>query len=92
MPFSIFRKLELGKMKDIGVSLQLADQSAKKPRGIIEDVLVRVDKFIFLVDFIVLEMEENTEVPLILGRPFLATEREIIDVHQVQLILQVDEE
>ncbi|KAK4733634.1 hypothetical protein R3W88_007895 [Solanum pinnatisectum] len=60
--------------------------------GVIEDVLVKVDKFIFFVDFIVLEMEENTEVPLILGRLFLATGRAIIDVHQGPLILQVDEE
>ena len=92
MPFSIFRQLELGKMKDIGVSLQLVDQSTKKPRVIIKDVPVKVDKFLFPVYFIVLEMEENTEVPLILGRPFLATGRAIIDVHQGQLILRVDEE
>ncbi|XP_018631890.1 uncharacterized protein [Nicotiana tomentosiformis] len=92
MPFSIFKKLELGEMKDTGVSLQLADQSTKRPKGIIENILVRVDKFVFPVDFIVLEMEENTEVPLILGRPFLATRRAVIDVHQGQLILRVDEE
>nr|XP_016437357.1 PREDICTED: uncharacterized protein LOC107763378 [Nicotiana tabacum] len=92
MPFSIFMKLELGEMKDICVSFQLANQSTKRPKGIIENVLVRVDKFLFPVDFIVLEMEENTEVPLILGRPFLATGRAIIDVHQGQLILRVDEE
>ncbi|XP_075109108.1 uncharacterized protein LOC142180904 [Nicotiana tabacum] len=92
MPFSIFRKLEIGEMKDTCVSLQLADQSTKRPKEIIENVLVRVDKFVFPVDFIVLEMEENTEVPLILGRLFLATGRAIIDVHQGQLILEVDEE
>ncbi|XP_070020213.1 uncharacterized protein [Nicotiana sylvestris] len=92
MPFSIFRKLDLGEMKDIGVSLQFADQSTKKPKGIIENVLVRVDKFVFPVDFIVLEMKECLDEPIILGRPFLATGREIIDVHQRQLILRVDEE
>ncbi|XP_070039694.1 uncharacterized protein [Nicotiana tomentosiformis] len=92
MPFSIFRKLNLGEMKDIGVSLQFADQSTKKPKGIIENVLVRVDKFVFLVDFIVLEMKECPGEPIILGRPFLATGRAIIDVHQGQLILRVDEE
>ncbi|XP_075087722.1 uncharacterized protein LOC142169719 [Nicotiana tabacum] len=92
MPFSIFRKLELGEMKDAGVSLQLADQSTKRPKGIIENILVRFDKFVFPVEFIVLEMDENTEVPLILGRPFLATGRTIIDVYQGQLILRVDEE
>ncbi|XP_070031669.1 uncharacterized protein [Nicotiana tomentosiformis] len=92
MHFSIFRKLALGELKDTGVSLQLADQSTKRPKGIIENVLVRVDKFVFPVDFIVLEMEKNTEVPLILGRPFLATGRANIDVHQGQFILRVDEE
>ncbi|XP_070014122.1 uncharacterized protein [Nicotiana sylvestris] len=57
MPFSIFRKLNLGEIKATPVSLQLADQSLKKPRGIIEDVLVKVDKFVFPVDFIILDME-----------------------------------
>ncbi|XP_019248644.1 PREDICTED: uncharacterized protein LOC109227906 [Nicotiana attenuata] len=92
MPFSIFRKLDLGEMKDIGVSLQFADQSTKKPKGIIENVHVRVDKFVFPLDFVVLEMKECPDEPIILGRPFLATGREIIDVHQGQLILRVDEE
>ncbi|XP_070011189.1 uncharacterized protein [Nicotiana sylvestris] len=93
IPFTdALKKLELGEMKNTGVSLQLADQSTKKLKGIIENVLVRVDKFIFPVDFIVLEMEENTKVPLILGKPFLAIGRSIIDVHQGQLILSVDEE
>ena len=66
MHFSIFRKLELEKVKPTTVSLQFADRSIKHPRGIIEDVLVKVDRFIFLVDFIVLDMEEDREVPLIL--------------------------
>ncbi|XP_009590662.2 uncharacterized protein [Nicotiana tomentosiformis] len=92
MPFSIFRKSNLGDLKDLGVSLQFADQSTKKPKGIIENVLVRVDKFIFPVDFIVLKMKECHDEPIILGRPFLTTGRAIIDVHQGQLILIVDEE
>ncbi|KAL5555523.1 hypothetical protein UlMin_037759 [Ulmus minor] len=66
--------------------------SIKHPRGIIEDVLVKVDKFIFPVNFIVLDMEEDREVPLILGRPFLATGRTLIDVHQGKLILRVQDE
>src|SRR5262249_35654344 len=61
-------------------------------RGIIEDVLVKVDKFIFLVDFVILDMEENFEVPLILGRPFLATSRALIDVESGKLILRVQRE
>ncbi|XP_075083887.1 uncharacterized protein LOC142167806 [Nicotiana tabacum] len=78
-------------MKDTGVSLQLAYQSTKKQKEILENVLVRVDRFIFPVDFIVREMEKNTRVPLILGRSFLVIGRAIINVHQGQLILRVDE-
>ncbi|XP_009764078.1 uncharacterized protein [Nicotiana sylvestris] len=81
-----------GEMKDTGVSLQFADQSTKRPKGIIENELVRVDTFVFPVDFIVLEMKEFSDEPIILGRPFLATDKAIIDVHQGQLILRVDEE
>ena len=53
---------------------------------------MKVDKFIFPADFIVLDMEEDREVPLILGRPFLATSRTLIDVHQDKLILRVQDE
>ncbi|XP_075086362.1 uncharacterized protein LOC142169060 [Nicotiana tabacum] len=85
-------KLELGEMKDAGVSLQLADQSTKRPKENIENILVRVNKFVFPLDFIVLEIEKNTEAPLILGRPFCATWRANIDVHRGQLMLRVDHE
>ena len=80
MPFSIFRRLGLGEAKPITITFQLADRSLKHPRGIIEDVLVKVDKFIFLTDFIVLDMEEDKEIPIILGMPFLATGKALIDV------------
>ena len=62
------------------VTLQSVDRSLKHPRGMIEDVLVKVDEFIFPVDFIVLDMEEDKEIPIILARPFLATGRAMIDV------------
>ena len=61
MPLSIFRKLYLGEANPITITLQLADQSLTHPRGIIEDVLVKVDKFIFPADFIVLDMVEDKE-------------------------------
>ena len=92
MPLSIFRKLEIGEVKPTMVCLQFADRSIKHPRGIIEDVLVKVDKFLFPIDFIVLDMEEDRDVPLILGRPFLATSRTLIDFHQGKLILRVQDE
>ncbi|XP_065631235.1 uncharacterized protein LOC136068252 [Quercus suber] len=67
MPLSVFRKLGLGEVKSTTISLQLADRFIKYLRGVIEDVLVKVDKFIFPVDFIVLDMDEYEEIPLILG-------------------------
>ena len=80
MPTSVFNKLNLGTVKPTKMSLQMADRTFTYPRGIIEDVLVKVDKFIFSVDFVVLDMEEDKDVPLILGRPFLATGQALIDV------------
>ena len=59
--------------------------SLKHPRGVIEEVMVKVDKFIFPADFIVLDMEEDKEIPIILGRPFLATSRAMIDVQRGEL-------
>ena len=79
-------------MKQTTISLQLADQSIKYPRGIIEDVLVKVDKYIFPTDFVVLDMEQDQEVPLILGRLFLATGRALIDVQKGELTLRVNKE
>uniref|UniRef100_A0A1S4A5W3 Aspartic peptidase DDI1-type domain-containing protein n=1 Tax=Nicotiana tabacum TaxID=4097 RepID=A0A1S4A5W3_TOBAC len=94
MPLSVFRKLEgeLGVIKLILVSLQLADQTTILPEGIIEDILVRVDKLVFPVDFIVVDMEVNKEVPLILRRLFLSTGRAILDIYEGQLMLRVGNE
>ena len=82
MPMSIFKKLNLGEARLTIVTLQLEDRSLTHPRGIIEDVLVKVDKFNFLEYFIILDMEEDKEVPIILGRPFIATGRALIDVQK----------
>ncbi|XP_075475699.1 uncharacterized protein LOC142509748 [Primulina tabacum] len=82
-------ELELGEVKPTTITLQLADISLTYPRGIVEDVLVKVDKFIFPADFVILDMEEDHDAPLIFGRPFLATERALIDVHKGELTLRV---
>ena len=92
MPLSIFKRLGLGEARPTTITLQLADRSLKHPRGVIEDVLVKVDKFIFPADFIVLDMEEDKEIPIILGRPFLATGRAMIDVQRGELKLRVQED
>ncbi|XP_027351121.1 uncharacterized protein LOC113862214 [Abrus precatorius] len=88
MPYSIFKKLGLREPRPTRMSIQLADRSIKYPRGIIEDVLVKVDKFIFPIDFVILDMDEDTDVLLILGRLFLATAGAIIDVRDGKLILR----
>ncbi|XP_062094154.1 uncharacterized protein LOC133800216 [Humulus lupulus] len=80
MPMSIFKQLGIGEVRPTTVTLQLADRSLAHPDGKIEDVLVRVDKFIFPADFIMLDYEADREVPIILGRPFLAIGRTLIDV------------
>ena len=92
MPLSIFRRLGLSEARPTTVTLQLADRSLKHPWGVIEDVLVKVDKFIFPIDFIVLDMEEDKEIPIILGRPFLATGRVMIDVYKGELKLRVKDD
>ena len=89
MPLSIFRRLGLGEASPTTVTLQLADRLLKHPRGVIEDVLVKLDKFIFPANFIVLDMEEDKEIPIILGRSFLSTGRAMIDVHKRELKLRV---
>ncbi|KAJ9548230.1 hypothetical protein OSB04_020773 [Centaurea solstitialis] len=92
MPLSIFRKLGLGEVQPTNVTLQLADRSITYPYGVIEDVLIKVDKFYFPADFVVLDIDEDEEIPLILGRPFLATGGALIDVKGGKLTLRVGEE
>ena len=92
MPLSIFRRLGLGEARPTTFTLQLADRSLKHPRGVIKDVLVKVDKFIFSAYFIALDMEEDKEIPIILGRPFLVTSRAMIDVQRGELKLRVQED
>ena len=70
----------------------MADRTLAKPKGIIEDVLVKVGKFVFPADFIILDMEEDSQVPLLLGRPFLATGATLIDMQKGILTLRVGEE
>ena len=80
MPMLVFKQLGIGEAHPTTVTLQLVDSSFALPEGKIEDVLIRVEKFVFPVDFIILDFEVDREVPIILGRPFLATRRTLIDV------------
>ena len=80
MPLSVMKRLSLGELTPTAITLQMAHKSMAQTKGILEDVLVKVGKFIFLVDFVFMKMEEDTQVPLLLGRPFLATRAALIDV------------
>jgi hypothetical protein len=82
LPYSVFQSLNLGELKLTSVTLLLVDRSVKVPRGIVEEVLVQVDKFIYPVDFIILDtqpVEACNSIPVILGRPFLATSNALIN-------------
>ena len=92
MPLSVAKKLSLGEITPTTVTLQMADRTMAKPEGVIEDVLVKVGKFIFAVDFIILDMEEDSQVPLLLGMPFLETRAALIDMQKGVLTLRVGEE
>ncbi|XP_016178243.1 uncharacterized protein LOC107620625 [Arachis ipaensis] len=89
MPSFMVRKLCIEEVKPIQMSLELVDKSVICPRGVIENLLVKVDKFIFPVDFVVLDSDEDEGDSIILGRPFLATARAIIDVEQGELTLRM---
>ena len=83
LPYSVYKQLGLGELKPTNITLSLADRSVKIPKGIVEDVLVKVDKFYYPVNFVFLDTEPVAEgtnqVPIILGRPFLATSNAIIN-------------
>nr|GEV65439.1 reverse transcriptase domain-containing protein [Tanacetum cinerariifolium] len=89
MPYSLYAKLSLETLKPTKMSVRLADRSFQYPVGIAENMLVEVGKFTFPADFVILEMEEDSKVILILGRPFLHTADAVIRVKQNQLNLKV---
>ena len=92
MPLSISKQLSLGELIPTTITLQMADRSMVKPERVLEDLLVTIGKFVFPVDFIILDMEEDSQVPLLLGRPFLATGAALIDMKKGVLTLRVGEE
>ena len=92
MPLSVVQRLNLGELAPTTITLQMVDRSMAQPEGILEDVLVKVGKFIFPADFVIMQMEEDTQVPLLLGRPFLATRAALIDVQKGELTLRVGNE
>ncbi|GJZ37669.1 reverse transcriptase domain-containing protein [Tanacetum coccineum] len=92
MPYTMYEKLGLGEPKPTRMSLELADRSIQYPRGISENVLIKIDKFILPIIFVILDMREDFKIPIILGRPFLETARAMIDVFNKKITLRVGNE
>nr|GEY52889.1 reverse transcriptase domain-containing protein [Tanacetum cinerariifolium] len=88
MPLSIWKKLRLPTLNDTKMVLELADRTISKPTGVAENVFVKVSKFYFPADFIVLDFVADPRVPLILGRPFLSIAHALIDVYEGEIILR----
>ncbi|GJW15867.1 reverse transcriptase domain-containing protein [Tanacetum coccineum] len=92
LPHSIYKKLGLEALTPTRMTLELANRSITHPMGIAEDVVVRVDGFTFLADFVVVNFEPDPRVPIILGRPFLRTAKALIDLYEEKLTLRVGKE
>ncbi|GJW88168.1 reverse transcriptase domain-containing protein [Tanacetum coccineum] len=92
MPLSVWKHISLSELTSTRMTLELANRSTVIPTGIAEDVFVKVGKFHFLADFVVIDYVVDPRVPLILGRPFLRTARALIDVYGEELTHRVDDE
>ncbi|XP_062080607.1 uncharacterized protein LOC133785379 [Humulus lupulus] len=95
MPFSIYTSLNLDPLEETGAVIQLADRSNAYHRGVIEDVLVQVNELVFLADFYVLDMEDESipcSIPILLGKTFMKTARTKFDVHDSTLTMEFDGE
>ncbi|XP_058764942.1 uncharacterized protein LOC131638400 isoform X1 [Vicia villosa] len=92
IPLSMVRRLGINDLKPSRMTLSLADKSTTHPHGVAEDLLFKVDKFWFPVDFIVIDMEEDPNIPLILGRPFMKTSRMMIDIDDGLMKLRYQDE
>nr|GEX79470.1 hypothetical protein [Tanacetum cinerariifolium] len=89
---TLIRRIGLGELAPTRLIIELADRTIKRPKGITENILVGIDKFVFPVDFIILDMPEDIKVPLILRRPFLSTAHAKIDVFKKKIYLRVGDD
>ncbi|XP_075079509.1 uncharacterized protein LOC107769969 [Nicotiana tabacum] len=92
MPLAVYTRLGIGRARPTSMLLQLADRMVKRPTGILDDVLVQVEKSVFPADFVILDCQVDEEIPIILGRPFLATGRALIDCETGELKMRLNDE
>ena len=90
MPFSLYKRLDLNKLTPTEISLQMADKSTAIPIGICEDVPVVVANVTILTDFVILEMPEDDNISIILGRPFLNTAGAVIDCNKSKVTFHIN--
>ncbi|GKA54645.1 reverse transcriptase domain-containing protein [Tanacetum coccineum] len=92
MPLSVWKRLSLPELTTTRMTLELADLSITRPKGVAKDVFVKVGKFYFLADFVVVDFDTDPRVPFIFGRPFLRTSRALIDVYGEEITLRFNDE
>ena len=90
MPFSLYKRLDLNKVTPNEISLQMADKSIAKPIGICEDVPVVVPNITILTCFIILDMPEDDNMSIIIGRPFLNTAGAVIDCNKRKVTFHIN--
>ncbi|XP_049373329.1 uncharacterized protein LOC125838305 [Solanum verrucosum] len=91
MPYAIYKQLGLGEPKATTIRLFMDDRSIKHHVGILHDIMVKVDRFIFPTNFVILDCEIDTEIPIILGRTFLVTGRALVDIEGGKLKFRVND-
>ncbi|GJT07726.1 putative gag-pol polyprotein [Tanacetum coccineum] len=89
MPFSMYKRLGLRKLEQINMVIEMVDNTKCTPKGIVKNLLIKIKKFIFPVDFFILEMVEDFRMPIILGRPLLATAHAKVDIFRKSISLEV---
>ncbi|XP_028186351.1 uncharacterized protein LOC114372990 [Glycine soja] len=92
MPLSMCRRIGELEILLTRMTLQLADHSVTRPYGVVEDVLVKVRQFTFPADFVIMDIEEDVEIPLILGRPFMLTANCVVDMGKGNLEMSIDDQ
>ncbi|GJU49553.1 DNA-directed DNA polymerase [Tanacetum coccineum] len=92
MPYLMFLRLNIGELKPTRMCIELGNKSTQIPKGTAKNVIIKIDRFVFQVDFVVLDMKKDHKIPIILGRPFLATANAMIDVFNKKISFKVRNE
>ncbi|GJW41165.1 hypothetical protein Tco_0067010 [Tanacetum coccineum] len=92
MPLSMYKRLGIGKLKPNNMVIEMADNTKCTPKGIVENLLIKIDKFFFPIDFVILDMVEDFRMPIILGRTLLATAHAKVDIFRKSISLEVGNE